>query len=194
MILCEECKPNYWWDDEEFESCPKCSITELEADNQNLAQDCKAMINEIAAMQAKLDAVQWQPIETAPKDETLIDVLCECPYQPERFSNVRFTDVSWANGGWCRIMDDGEDQYLEKPQPHEWKVTHWLAVDPCTPGFVGEALRGRKLDKMPETVQAMIKEDQEWRKLKNKIEAGKATAADQKRFDFLDKFMEQSDE
>ena len=41
------------------------------------------------------------------------------------------------------------------------ELAQWLAADPCTPGFVGEALRGRKLDEMPETVQAMIKEDME---------------------------------
>ena len=36
MIKCEPC--DYWWDDEEFISCPKCEIKELEAENEQLSQ------------------------------------------------------------------------------------------------------------------------------------------------------------
>ena len=29
MILCEEHTPHYWYDDSEFEYCPKCQINDL---------------------------------------------------------------------------------------------------------------------------------------------------------------------
>ena len=74
----------------------------------------------------------WQPIETAPKDGTGMDVLCELIGREDEFKHVRFTDVSWNTGnlggvGWFRVLDDGDWEYLEAGDI-PWRLTHWMPL------------------------------------------------------------------
>lgn len=34
--------------------------------------------------------------------------------------SVRFTDISWENGAWCKVADDGNIKILSP-----WIPTHW---------------------------------------------------------------------
>ncbi len=78
---------------------------------------------------------EWQPIETAPKDGTEVDLWCE-PFDAMevgnacRMTNCMFSEHSddvWkayvALHGWCSI---------EK----FWRPTHWMPV-PTPPDVVG---------------------------------------------------------
>lgn len=57
-------------------------------------------------------AQQWQPIETAPKDGTEIDVW-------NASAECRVVNASWSDGMW--IADDA-------PSSDEDDVTHWMPL------------------------------------------------------------------
>jgi hypothetical protein len=83
---------------------------------------------------------KWQPIETAPKDGTLIDAWCVDP--DEEWNAIRLTDIAWRepddifqHRGWMRITDDGGWDAVEKPPTCRlglppWKATHWRPLPP----------------------------------------------------------------
>lgn len=78
---------------------------------------------------------QWQPIETAPKDGTMIDLWVDGDY-PQRYS-----DAHWGKGGhecgemgeYCdsdwHSQEEGWTCSFGMPIP-ENKVTHWLPLPP----------------------------------------------------------------
>ena len=95
------------------------------------------------AWEAWQEARAWRPIAEAPKDGTPIDVWCvppdgsDCPVK-----GVRLTDVVWnepddisPRPGWVRIMDDGNEDYVESDAVHPlglpaWKPTHYQPLPP----------------------------------------------------------------
>jgi|GEM_PF-3003211 len=107
---------------------------------------------EVDALRAQVER-EWQPIETAPKDGTLIDVWCIPPegsdFEPINWG-IRLTNVSWGEAdekvGWLRICDDGQWDFLEDG-PCEgvcglppWVPTHWMPL----PSGPDAALRGEE--------------------------------------------------
>ena len=85
----------------------------------------------------------WQPIQTAPKDGTLIDVWCKPPPDDDERpdARVRLTNISWHNAdsifphtGWIRVCDDGNWDAIESDEPTcdlalpKWIPTHWIPI------------------------------------------------------------------
>lgn len=66
----------------------------------------------------------WQPIETAPRDDTLILVWRSTVYSDDPFVVVR-----WEND-WWQVHDGKNDWNLRGPDP-----THWMPL-PEAPGTV----------------------------------------------------------
>jgi hypothetical protein len=99
------------------------------------------VINEIKELRKENARLQagWQPIETAPKDGTVIDVLAE--HEGEHETNrIRLTNISWHNAneifprtGWIRITDDGNWDLVDSPPTcpmglPQWTPTHWMPL------------------------------------------------------------------
>ena len=64
--------------------------------------------------------MDWQPIETAPKDGTRVILLI--PYDRERFSEVECTD----GGNWD--ADDNCWRYDGDDGPFDLQPTHWMTL------------------------------------------------------------------
>lgn len=71
------------------------------------------------------EMVEWRPIETAPRDGTLI--LC---FYPDRYGQDQFSLRYWAVGDWPSSgrTEGWSDQHrqLRKTEP-----THWLPLPPA---------------------------------------------------------------
>jgi hypothetical protein len=74
---------------------------------------------------------EWQPIETAPRDGTLIDVwhVCIDPTWRPGGEEMRYTDVKWMTSdeghGWHSYDEIIDDWRLLCGEPH-YRVTHWM--------------------------------------------------------------------
>ena len=67
--------------------------------------------------------MDWQPIETAPKDGTVIDLWI---HYPEHDRNARAADVRWnADVGEWQHGNFHLGQYMHRPTP-----THWMPLPP----------------------------------------------------------------
>ena len=88
-------------------------------DEIGCAHDNEALLEAIASL--KKSAVtpheRWQPIETAPRDGTRIDLLFR--------GNMRFTDCAWSEGAWWATEADEPSVCLSHgtSQP-----THWMLI------------------------------------------------------------------
>ena len=97
-------------------------LVEAEKNNDELLAD-----NE--RLRAELATRQWQPLSTAPRDGTVIDVYIECAQPPGRRArkdNVRFLA---RRGLW--VHDDEIDDMADCPV-QGWP-THWKPKDLSVP-------------------------------------------------------------
>ena len=82
---------------------------------------------ELAHPQCGVEAGGWRPIETAPKDGTVIDVLVEYSLDGKRISCQREADVTFEAGEWLApngyAVEWGPDEYGQKAT-----VTHWMPL------------------------------------------------------------------
>ena len=82
------------------------------------AQQMEDAANLIEALEAELAAQSWQPIETSPKDGTLVDLWCASNSARE----IRETDCRWLEmTGWVDSFGDAVEDY-------EWRATHWMPL------------------------------------------------------------------
>lgn len=72
--------------------------------------------------------MNWQPIETAPKDGTPIDIWC---------AGFRYCNAYWGRAEKHWLTEDGDliyDIYFEHP-------THWMPEPDPPPGLKHEGIR-----------------------------------------------------
>jgi hypothetical protein len=62
---------------------------------------------------------RWCPIETAPKDGTIIDLL----FKGNTRSPTRFTDCKWSDGEWWSVE---VDEPMVCISHGELQPTHWM--------------------------------------------------------------------
>jgi hypothetical protein len=107
-------------------------------DGYHSGRDIKYLVEIIAQLRADLKAArEWRPIETAPKDGTLMDMWCVPPEGSDFPHGIRLTDCSWHNAddvfnhtGWMRVLDDGNYDLVDGPPSNtlglpRWVPTHW---------------------------------------------------------------------
>jgi hypothetical protein len=75
---------------------------------------------EIAELRAEIAKREWQPIETAPNDGTVIDLFAG----GKRVENCEYNVFQYKD--WCRNLfsDDGDELLGVVPYP----ITHWMPL------------------------------------------------------------------
>ena len=68
---------------------------------------------DIHDLEALLRALEWQPIESAPRDGTVI--LGAIEWSPGQWE---YAAIWWGEGGW----DDGDYNIAGRPAPSHWKM------------------------------------------------------------------------
>lgn len=70
---------------------------------------------------------EWQPIETAPKDGTNVDLWAKCwRAQADDFVYQRFTDCWWTKGDSMT----GRHEHWVGFESLSWYPTHWMPLPP----------------------------------------------------------------
>lgn len=69
--------------------------------------------------------MDWQPIETAPRDGTSILAVLAGKH-PETGRTFLPAVVEWSDEVGWREVDDAPEDY----PPHDWKLTHWMPLPP----------------------------------------------------------------
>lgn len=97
-------------------------------------EDAIAEIERLRAAAAGAGAgAEWQPIETAPKDGTDVDLWGSLNKEPRH----RITDCHWHKGEWLVWGASGVDD-----EPHWMPVfcaSHWMPLPPAPAGAVSGA-------------------------------------------------------
>src|SRR5690348_2023660 len=91
---------------------------------------------------------EWQPIETAPKDGTVIDAWMVAKPEGDKGETCeyRVPNVSWRNESWVRQIEDGDysgeyDEVEFSVETHilperqadfepgrSWRLSHWMPL------------------------------------------------------------------
>ena len=87
--------------------------------------------------------MKWQPIETAPKDGSPVDLWITA--KADGRTSYRQTDCTWGKSGWWRPGDPDQWVHHDKDPDEPWRqclhdvaygfdgkyeVTHWMRVEP----------------------------------------------------------------
>jgi len=66
--------------------------------------------------------MEWQPIETAPTDGTVIDITAKCwMFYSDTFKVRRFPDCYWTKGD---SMSGRNEHWVNVD--NGWRPTHWM--------------------------------------------------------------------
>jgi hypothetical protein len=89
------------------------------------------------ANDGKTEVSEWQPIETAPKDGTRIDIweFCHDPAWRDETgieNGTRIVDVWWQDGEWMAFNERDGDVCGVGFNEH-YTVSHWMPVPPPPP-------------------------------------------------------------
>jgi hypothetical protein len=70
--------------------------------------------------------MKWEPIETAPKDGTLIDVWVS----EERVTDVRWMIMRQVEGWYCWATNEHGESRLILVEKEHGTPTHWMPLPP----------------------------------------------------------------
>lgn len=76
-------------------------------------------LTDLAALIDFYDAMQWRPIEEAPKDGTSIIAICADAYSPT-------PGITWWQDAWMKMMRP--DKFVVSWEPIRWQPTHWMPL------------------------------------------------------------------
>ena len=96
----------------------KFLLSAVENPNQVIIDFLLKLRNETAradALEARVKELEWQSIETSPKDGTTVDILV---------NGYRVTDCKFLNGEWVEWVDR-ESKWCWSGEP-----THWIMPPP----------------------------------------------------------------
>lgn len=101
-------------------------------ENVSLSFELQVAILELqrhrAAQNVGRDVGSWQPIETAPRDGTFVDLWA---HFPEFGSERRVPNALWMDGEWFL------GQFFASQYQHPPRITHWMPL-PIPPKVVGQ--------------------------------------------------------
>jgi hypothetical protein len=74
--------------------------------------------------------LDWRPIETAPKDGTLIDLYLTCLTDPNNLFSHRCFNCWWGkrDNDWVYDPDDRMNIELVNPLKGNYAITHWRPI------------------------------------------------------------------
>lgn len=117
----------------------KEKLRDIEARNTSLDKECGRLEREIDRLRAELQARQWQPIETAPKDSRTLLLgyfnshgkwrTVRGQWMSEDYIAEYWEDPDDVEPGWFETSVEADDP------PNCWRIepTHWMPLPPAPP-------------------------------------------------------------
>jgi len=102
----------------DYLSCPLCSKYNFEAHDAECPLDAAWRVADVVLRAQEPPQAQWQPIETAPKDEYRSVLGCDIGSGPNDWE-IRTTHFD--AGGWVK-----DTPYAMST--HYWEPTHWMPL------------------------------------------------------------------
>lgn len=99
------------------------SLSQIRQDSlDHYERELPKLAAEVQKLEDAWTTCKWQAIETAPKDDTTIDLLA---------NGRRYADCKWNDTGWVQVIwtDYSWGYYRLKCEP-----THWMPIPPPTEG------------------------------------------------------------